>query len=266
MTAAALAAHPALAPVDAALAVVHRRRGSTAGLWPGLVVPDPATWVPASALVSGERLDPMLDAAKQRWSATLHVAAALAWRSYTYWLAMPAVLGWATARRVPVVTPDNVLVHFAAHEPFLTVGLRRPALAVLPSDPLAGSPGVTVAADEQGLRDTLRRMLREEHLDPLLAQIQQRARLGDRTLLGSLASAVAYAAVRGLDRTPDEVVAVAQTLLAELGVADLVTVAPGADGQPGVQRHTCCLAFTLPEPKVCSGCCLRVSAEHFART
>lgn len=270
MATAALAAAPALAPVAAALAAVRRHRGDngTAGLAPGLVVAEPAGWTPAASLVSGEHVDDLLDSAKHRWDATAHAAAALAWRSYTYWLAMPAVLGWATARRVPLLTPDNVLVRFGrwepgGNDPFLTLGLRRLDLAVLADDPLAGTPGTTVAGSEQQLLGLLRRTLRETHLDPLLAQIQQRVRLGTRTLLGSLASAVGYAAVRGLDRGPDGtdgILAVTGTLLSALDVDDLVTITPGPDGQPAVQRHTCCLAFTLPEPKICSGCCLRAPA------
>ena len=94
-----------LEPVEAALADLRRRRGAdaTRGLAPGLRLPWPtADWLPASALVSGERLDETLDVAQRRWGAPAATAAALAWRSYTYWLAMPVVLGWATARRVPL--------------------------------------------------------------------------------------------------------------------------------------------------------------------
>jgi hypothetical protein len=259
MTAAAYAATAALAPIEHALGVVRRRRGpiGSQGLAPGLVVPDPAGWTPARDLISGERLDDLLDAAARRWQAAPHAAAALAWRSYTYWLAMPPVLGWAAARRVPMLDPDDVLVRFDGQHLPVTVGLRRLHLAVLPDDPLAGTADVTIAATEQHLLDLFRTTLREHHLDPLMAGIQARVRLGTRTLLGSLASAVAYAAVRGLDTTPDETTDTAWLLLAALDVADLVDLPRDAGGQPTVQRHTCCLAFTLPEPKICSGCCLR---------
>jgi hypothetical protein len=283
MTRVAPAVLPALAPLEAALAVVRRRRGpgGTAGLLPGLVAPDhrpdhrlgPASdqdgWISAADLVSGARLDELLDAAARRWRADRHVAAALAWRSYTYWLAMPAVLGWATARRLPLLHPDDVLLRLNDDGPFLTISLRRARLAVLPGDtvgttrPGAGQPETVLVDSDQHLLRLLRQTLRTDHLDPLLAQVQARVRLGERTLLGSLASAAGYAAVRGLDTPPEQVAAVAVEVLAALGVADLATINPagGSDpataGQPSVQRHTCCLAFTLPEPKTCSGCCLR---------
>jgi hypothetical protein len=255
----AAAPAPALAPVERALAVVRRRRGpdSTAGLVPGLVVPDPSGWTPASAVVSGERLDDLLEAARRRWDATPHAAAAMAFRFYTYWLAMPPVLSWVTAQRVLRLDPDDVLLRFADREPFLVFGWRRARLVVAPGDPLAGTARVTVAATGEHLVGLLRSALREDHFDPLLERIRVRVRLGARTLLGSLASAVAYAAVRGLDRPPEEVTGATRSLLSALGLADLVDLRAGPDGQPAVWRHTCCLAFTLPQPKICSGCCLR---------
>jgi ferric iron reductase protein FhuF len=251
---------PGIVPVENALAAVRRRRGpeGTRGLLPGLIVPDGAAagWLPASTWTAGgARLDDLLDAAKQRWGASPHAAAALAWRSYTYWLAMPVVLGWATARRVLLLDPDDVLVRVSVtHDrPLLTLGLRRVRLAVLAGDPIAGD---TVAGSEAELLRLLRTALRDHHLDPLLSQIRTRVNLGDRTLLGSLASAVAYGVVRGVDAPAAELIATAETLLTALDLPDLVDLEPGPDGV-NVRRRTCCLAFTLPEPKICSGCCLK---------
>lgn len=257
-------APPGLAPVEQALAGLRRRRGpgATGGLAPGLVVPAGSPgWTPASALLGGGFLDDLLVAAKQRWNATPHAAAALAWRSYTYWLVLPVVLAWATARRVPLLDPEDVVVQLGAPargRPLLAVGWRRLRLAAGTGDPLVGSGDLTVVGSEEQLLGTLRSTLREHHLDPLLAQLQTRANLGTRTLLGSLASAVAYGAVRGIEAAPAEIMATAGTLLTALEVADLVAIEPGPAG-PTVRRRTCCLAFTLPEPKICSGCCLRAS-------
>jgi hypothetical protein len=266
MVPAAPPAGPGLSPVEQALAGLRRRRGAAAnaGLAPGLLVPagDPG-WTPASALLSGDFLDHLLVAAKQRWNATPHAAAALAWRSYTYWLVMPVVLGWATARRVILLAPDDVLLQVtpARSRPLLRFGLRRLRLAVAAGDPLAqsGAAAPTVVGSEQQLLGVLRSSLRDRHLDPLLARIQERVHLGTRTLLGSLASAVAYGAVRGMEAPPAEVRATAGTLLSGLGVAGLVAIEPRPEGL-FVHRRTCCLAFTLPEPKVCSGCCLVTTA------
>lgn len=258
---------PLLAPIELTLAEMRRRRGedATRGLVPGLILPDRAPgWTPASTLISGEALGGMLRAAEQRWGGSAHAGAALAWKCYTYWLALPAVVGWATARRVPLLHPDDVLVRLSGSQPFLTMGLRRARVAVLPSDPLAatarddGEGDVTVAASEADLREVLRRTLRDDHLDPLLAQIRSWVRLGQRTLLGSLASGVAHAVLRGVPGEAHVLRRTAGTLLSTLGVADLVELEPTPDGY-AVQRRTCCLAFTLPTPKVCTGCCIRSS-------
>ena len=92
------------------------------GLVAGLFVDDTEGWVPATALVTGEALDDLLDTAKQRWNAAPHAAAALAWKSYTYWLALPAVLAYVAALRVPLLRPDAVLARYTPCWPFVTIG------------------------------------------------------------------------------------------------------------------------------------------------
>lgn len=254
---------PPLAPVFAALNAIQARHGGAAvhGVAPDLLVSDPLGWIPATDLVDGERLPDLLDTAKQRWGATPHAAAGLAWKAYTYWLALPVVLGWASARRVPLLVPSRVLVRFTDHQPFLTVGLHRPTIAVLPSDPLlaagTSSLDLQVVADEAQLLATLRASLLDAHLAPLLDRIRLTTHIGHRTLLGSLASGVAYGVIRASDALPGSTAETVVTLLDTLGVSDLVSLVPESGGALIVQRHTCCLAFTLPEPKICSGCCIR---------
>jgi hypothetical protein len=254
---------PPLAPIFAALNAIQARHGGPAvhGMAPDLLVHDPLGWLPASELVNGRRLPDLLDTAKQRWGATPHAAAGLAWKSYTYWLALPAVLGWASARRVPLLAPSRVLVRFTDHQPFLTIGLHRPTIAVLPSDPLlatgTSSLDLRVVPDEANLLAALRASLLDAHLTPLLDRIRLITHIGHRTLLGSLASGVAYGVIRASDALPGSTADTVRTLLDTLGVSDLVSLVPGSGGELIVQRQTCCLAFTLPEPKVCSGCCIR---------
>lgn len=248
--------------VETALAPVWRRSGpdGVRGIVPGLIVTDPDPgWLPASALLSGERLDELLDSAKQRWGASPPAAAALAWRSYAYWLTLPAVLSWATTRRVPLIEPSDLLFRVSvSHDaPLLTIGVRRGGVAALPDDPAAAEPGVMIVTSPPELLRQLRVTLRDTHLDPLLERLQDRVRLGARTLLGSLASAVGHAVVRGLAGTPEELRRTAATLLSTLNVTDLVDLVPAQSGTGlTVRRRTCCLAFTLPEPKLCASCCI----------
>lgn len=254
----ALAGHP-ITPVTAALRAMFGTSTELPGLAPDLLVHEESGWLPAADL-AGPALTTLLSSAQRRWQAQPHAAAALAWKAYTYWLALPAVLGWASARRVPLLTADDVLMHFQDRRPLVTLGLRRDiTVAVLPSDPLAlsGLPQVRVVADEAALLQELRHSLLEGHLTPLLDAIHDEVRLGKRTLLGSLASGVAYAVLRSADVLPGSSAQTIETLLTVLDVADLVELVPGQTGRLTVQRKTCCLAFTLPNPKVCQGCCIR---------
>ena len=237
------------------------------GLAPGLVVDDERDWLPGTHLVDGTLLGTLLKTAEERWQAAPHVAAALTWKLYTYWLALPAVLSWTSARRVPVLAPEDVLLAIDGEHSLITVGLRRSIrVAVLPTDPLAlAYPGeVQVVADDAELLRVLRGGLLDQHLTPLAAATRRLVRIGERTLLGQLAAGVAYAVLYAMDALPGPIQQSIETLLAALGVEDLVELVPGPDGELTVQRRTCCLAFTLPQPKICPGCCVKQAPAQSA--
>jgi hypothetical protein len=248
-----------LSPITATLRAMFGTSTAIPGLAPDLVVPDPAAWRPTSQL-AGDGLELLLESAGARWKAQPHAAAALAWKAYTYWLALPAVLGYASSRRIPLLTSTNVLMHFRDPRPLVTLGLHPATpIAVLPNDPLALSnlPQVRVVPDEDALLAELRRSLLDEHLTPLLNAIHDRVRLGKRTLLGSLSSGVAYGILRSADALPGRSAETIARLHRALGVEELIELVPDQSGRLDVQRKTCCLAFTLPTPKVCSGCCIK---------
>ncbi|MEU4570219.1 hypothetical protein [Micromonospora sp. NPDC023956] len=248
-----------LAPVTATLRAMFRT-DALPGLVPGLLVTDEYGWSPATTLVNGDRLPDFLAAAARLWGGRPHACAALAWKSYSYWAALPAVLGWASARRVPLLDPADVLVHFDDPRSLVTLGLRRSTtVAVLPTDPLALAPPpeVRVVADETELLGLLRGSLLDAHFTPLIQAIQTEVRIGTRTLLGSVASGIAHGVLRAADALPGSAVEAVDTLLGTLDVRDLVDLVPAPSGQPTVQRRTCCQAFTLPKPKYCQDCCIR---------
>jgi hypothetical protein len=235
------------------------------GLEPGLRVP--GLHIPGSAdgrvlaqdLLRPESraIDDLLDTAKQRWRAAPHAAAALAWKCYSYWTSLPAVLGYAVSQRVPLMTPDAVTLRWSNHQPFLTVGLVRPRIAVLATDPiaLARDPDVVVVPDLEALRGALRTSLIDAHLDPIVERLHDKVHVGRRTLWGSVASGVAHGLSRAADVLPCSTLDTARDLLSLFEVDDLVSLAEVGAGLD-VQRRTCCLAFTLPEPKICAGCVL----------
>ena len=194
------------------------------GLAADLAVTDETGWHPADDL-AGPLFDDLLTAAIRHWDARPPAAAALAWKAYTYWVCLPFVIAWVSARGVPLLTGTNVLVRLDRPRALVTVGLR------------AGLPDA--AAPEEAVRALL-----GDHLTPLLEKIHAEVRVGKRPLLGTLAANVAGVALRCADAARTE------QLLTALGVDGLV------DLVPEVRRRTCCLAFTLPRPKVCQDCCL----------
>ena len=248
-----------LAPITATLRAMFGTSTELPGVAPDLLVRDRTGWQPTAAL-TGVHLDTLLGSAGRRWNAQPHAAAALAWKAYTYWLALPAVLGYASARRVPLLTAQDVLMHFDDPRPLVTIGLRADIpVAVLPGDPILihHLPQVHVVPDEAALLAEFARSLMDAHLTPLLDAIHDRVRLGKRTLLGSLSSGVAYGVLRSADVLPGPSAETITVLNAALGVDGLIDLVPGRNGKLDVQRKTCCLAFTLPQPKVCAGCCIK---------
>ena len=215
--------------------------GSLPGLANPLIVGSSpgSDWVSASSIT----VSALVDAAHERWGAAPHAAATLAWKSYTYWVAMPAVLGWAISRRVIDVSAPNVIVKVNG-SPLITVGLRTGASIGL-SD---------VDHHEDDLLRALRESLLDNHLEPLAGRISDEVNVGRRTLMGSVASGIAYAITRAGEAVPNPTDSIS-TVLKALDLDDLVDILPGE--RPDVRRRTCCLAFTLPQPKICSGCCLQ---------
>lgn len=247
-----------LTPVTAALRAMPAA-DDRFGLVPGLLVHDDAGWFPATRLVDGSRLRDLFELARCRWRAPAPAAAALAWKYYSYWLALPAVVGWAAARRVPLLHPADVLVRIDGRRPRVTLGVRPSVtVAVLPSDRLAsgGAPGARPVADERALLATLRGSLLDAHLSPMIQAIRAEVRVGTRTLLGSVSSGIAHGLLRTGGALPGPPARHVGTVLATLGIENLIELVPGPAGEPAVRRRTCCLAFTLPRPKICAGCCI----------
>ena len=50
-----------------------------------------------------------------------------------------------------------------------------------------------------------------------------------------------------------------------LPIDDLVDLSADPTGRHAVRRKTCCLAFTLPTPSVCAGCCINAGSPAGGR-
>jgi ferric iron reductase protein FhuF len=213
--------------------------------------------LPGSALADGSRIGELLADSARLWGGSPHASAALAWKTYCYWVLVPAVLGYVSARRVPLLEADNFVFTVSEDEPMFSGRQVLPRFAALHDDPMADAPGVETVAGDAALLERMRVSLFEEHLEPVLEAIRREVRIGRRTLLGSLASGIAYATANcsSAGREPAEVVA--KNLLETFDVADLVDVATDEHGRLVYRRHTCCLAFTIDGCGTCSTCCVR---------
>ncbi|HEX2144050.1 MAG TPA: hypothetical protein VHG10_06040 [Glycomyces sp.] len=212
---------------------------------------------PAAELAAGERIEELMDTAAALWGGAAHANAALAWKTYSYWTLAPVVLGYAAARRVPVMDAANSVFSVSDDAPLFSVRQVRPRFLALPHDPCAAHPDVEIVANEGELLDRLRATVFDAHLAPVLAAFLARVRVGRRTLMGSVASGIAYAVASIAQVVPDPDEVLAKTLLETLDVSDLVDVATDEEGRLVYQRRTCCLALTIDGDRTCSTCCVR---------
>ncbi|SDQ36145.1 (2Fe-2S)-binding protein [Thermostaphylospora chromogena] len=246
-TLAVLAADP-LDDLRALLERVREQREGVLGVEPGLISGGEADWTPAAELAREpyDTLDTWIDATARRWGAPRHVGAALLWKAYAYWHAMPMALGWALNRRVPIMPFDRTV---ARESPAgVTVAATSITVAVLPDDPYAGRPGTVTVPD-------LGAAVREALLagqGPLIDALTRLTRVGTRPLWGSTAEALVQPLYGFADVLPGDPAVDAAALLDSIGgpVRDLVTFTPG-----GYRRRTCCLWLTLPDAQACSTCC-----------
>ncbi|WP_169983901.1 (2Fe-2S)-binding protein [Microbispora sp. H10836] len=219
-------------------------RDGVLGVLPRLIADDSPGWIPAASLVREpyEGLLALVDETAARWSAPRHVAAALLWKTYGYWHTMPMALGWSLGRRVPLMRLEDTLLRPSAAG--VTVAASRVTVAVLPGDPLAGADGTVVVPD---LAAAIREALLESQY-PFVRALSAATKVGERTLWGSTAEAVAHPLLTL--GSYDE----AARLLDEIGPPVAGLLVPDGDGY---RRRTCCLWVTLPDADPCSTCCVR---------
>ncbi|MEV0586206.1 (2Fe-2S)-binding protein [Nonomuraea sp. NPDC050310] len=197
-------------------------RGGVLGVVPGLVIEPDESWTPASALLSGPDLDALVDQTAARWNAPRHVGAALFWKTYSYWHTLPMAVGWALDGHVPIMKFRDTWFKVS-------------------------DAGVTLGASEVSWGDAgdIRPALLESQ-EPLVKRLSTIARVGERTLWGSTAEAVAH---------PLKVYVPGDymSLLERIGPPVHGLIQPGGDGY---FRRTCCLWITLPDAEPCGTCCI----------
>ncbi|GAA4991926.1 ferric iron reductase protein FhuF [Nonomuraea thailandensis] len=200
-------------------------RGGVLGVEPGLVIEPDESWTPVRELLRQPYtlLTHLVDETAARWNAPRHVGAALFWKTYGYWHTLPMVLGWALDGRVPVMRAART--YFKVSGAGVTLGATR----------------VSWASGAGAIREAL-----EESQRPLVEAIGSLAKVGERTLWGSTAEAVAHPLTSVV---PGDYM----RLLRELGPPLDGLVEPAGDGY---FRRTCCLWIALPDVEPCGSCCV----------
>jgi Ferric iron reductase FhuF-like transporter len=220
---------------------------------------DGAIWYPATWLADsdGPVLAAVLDVAAQRWGLGRHAAAAIAFKGYAWAATLPVIAGLLQHRRVPVLESADLRVGIADRLPYVRFDLSAVPVAVLPDDPAAtGHAGALAVSDSVALLAAARTAIVGGHLAEAITAMHDATRVGTRLLWGSVAEAVAFAA---LQMPSDDPARAARGMLAAIGgpLAGLVEVRDEAGG-PAVQRRTCCLWFTgdAGRNELCSTCCI----------
>lgn len=236
----------------------------------------PARWQPAAALL--DAADPLFDELVamvcHQYDARRHTAAALLWKQYNYWNVFPVTLGWLLGQRVPLTRIENAYLTTRPTSPRLLVAAGRLQVGALIGDRAAGSAAESstppepaahvIASTEDGLLSAIASELVEGHLAPAIEVFAERTKVSERVLWGSVAEAVAQPILTYghliSDLTPDQLRGRAERLLTGLGrsLGELVEFTEPTAEHPagGIQRRTCCLAFTCGLA-LCRSCCVR---------
>ncbi|MEO3892451.1 hypothetical protein [Nonomuraea sp. B5E05] len=200
-------------------------RGGILGVEPGLVIEPDESWTPAAELVREPYtlLAELADETAARWNAPRHVGAALFWKTYGYWHTLPMVLGWALDGKVPLMRlPDT---YFKVSAAGVTLAATRVSWGSG-----AGAIGEALAESQA----------------PLVRALGSLAKVGERTLWGSTAEAVAHPLTSIVEGDY-------MRLLKEIGPPVDGLIEPADDGY---FRRTCCLWISLPDVEPCGSCCV----------
>jgi hypothetical protein len=206
----------------------------------------------------------------------LPVASALYFKGWTWAPIELAVGRWLNEQRVVDLSAHRISLTLRMasdsdgpvdDELDISIEVLDEHLIVLPDDPLAGRPGVTVVADEASLLAALGATLVDGLLAPAVEAFAHIRRGGRRPLWGTVAQSLCYpAAYVDSSLVPDRQARIAQLLtILPAHAAALVEQAETDEGdgwRPMLLRRTCCFAYTLPGCSECTTCCMLSDAQR----
>ncbi|MCA3748827.1 MAG: (2Fe-2S)-binding protein [Rubrobacter sp.] len=223
------------------------------------VAGDGEGWVPATVLTSNEELAfRQIRRAQERWDLRRREAAAYLVGSYAWGVGGPAVAAYVLARRVPDLSPENVLVRLDEGGGIPEAAVRTGRFATLASDPAAGHPEAVPLPGEPALLGWMRERL-IAGLDPLVSLVCGVTRVGGRTLWGRAADLLAQSFLMVGGDTPDQVgyMEDARAFVSGLPFGERVSffvVERGRQRRAFMTRSVCCQAYRNPEYGYCDSC------------
>ncbi|PRY02177.1 (2Fe-2S)-binding protein [Allonocardiopsis opalescens] len=211
-------------------------------------------WLPGSAMLDPDVLRTALRSHERLWKAPEHVAAALWWKAYTYWVALEPATRWMRTGTGAEVGLDHVELQLDSD--LRCVRLRPPGGRGTP-------PPAALADAEEGLSALVEAVV-VRHLEPVGRTLADVTRLGARGMWGSIMSGLAWALLDDDTATLADVERLLDAVPCPYGrlvdPAELVS----ADGaaKPYPLRRTCCFYYQVPGGQVCLTCPLLSDAQR----
>ncbi|ABG03391.1 conserved hypothetical protein [Rubrobacter xylanophilus DSM 9941] len=216
-------------------------------------------WVVAAELVSDAALaGRQIQRARSRWGLRRREAAAYLVGSYAWGVGGPAAAAYVLARRVPDLSPQNVLVRLDEGGGIPEAALCGGRFAALASDPASGHPEALAFPGEPELLAWMRGRL-VAGLGPLVELVSGLTRVGGRTLWGRAADLLAQSFLMVGEDTPDQVGCMrdARAFVSGLPFGERVgffVVGSGERRRAFMRRSICCQAYRNPGYGYCDSC------------
>ncbi|HMQ30604.1 MAG TPA: IucA/IucC family C-terminal-domain containing protein [Chloroflexaceae bacterium] len=273
---------PATAPLFDTMARLNALDADLLGAAPG---PLEAGWFRADALLregAPELREGLARQAARYAGMDRRTAGSFFVNEYAWYVFAGPIGALLAERRAPELDPANLALRFRGYtweEDGETGEAERidarflsGRCAVLPDDPAAGLPGVTVLSDEGALREWLRAGL-EAHVTPLIERVHAATRLGRRAQWNLVADACAGQFLNAGKLLGDPARAQAEGL-AFVRAAGSPMCNPGTGyitlecaGHTGTfrARGGCCRYYTVGDGDKCTTCVLRPAEERDQR-
>jgi hypothetical protein len=236
-------------------------------LFARLGMPDGDGWLPMSRLMDdGEFVGRQLRIMKEKWdvnnrNAAIGIVGGLAWQ-----VGGAALFVYATERRVPDLSPENVRIHLVEGG-LAEVAFVSGSFAALATDSQSGN-ATALFADESGLRGHLREGI-EGMLSPAVDNVRAAMRVSKRTMWNRASDLIGQRMLQFGETVVDkswcghEAERLVKSSGSPLdGATRFFVVERGGRDEVCLVRGCCCHAYKDPEHGYCGTCPLLSQEER----